>query len=134
MLVFSSNAGLRASYFITPWWLTLLCCHFFFSLHFAAGFFGVQSYQSEYHQLITIESEGFNNTLAPYFHCPNSNNPIGSVQASKWENIYLQSALKRLTPFIRGYQLKLKDLVAMQQLCAYEVNDSLFISFYDIIN
>ncbi|KAF9462121.1 histidine phosphatase superfamily [Collybia nuda] len=103
------------------------------ALHFAAGFFGVQTYQMEYHQLITIEGEGFNNTLAPYFHCPNSNNPIGSVQASKWEEVYLQSAWKRLAPFIRGYHLTLKDLVAMQQLCAYEtvaLSSSLFCALF----
>lgn len=96
-------------------------CWIWFSLHFAAGFFGVQSYQSQYHQLITIEGEGFNNTLAPYFQCPNSNNPFGSAQINKWDQIYLNAALKRLSPFIRGYQLQLSDLVAMQQLCAYEV-------------
>ncbi|KAF4623104.1 hypothetical protein D9613_002089 [Agrocybe pediades] len=93
------------------------------ALHFSAGFFGVQSYQQEYHQLITIENDGQNNTLSPYDNCPNSNNAIGNfgtVQSSKWAQIYLQPALKRLSKSIKGYQLQIQDLVAMQQLCAYE--------------
>jgi len=43
------------------------------------------------------------------------------VQANKWANIYLQPALKRLSPQLKGYQLVISDLIAMQQLCAYEV-------------
>lgn len=93
-------------------------------LHFGAGFFGVQDYQSDYHQLITVEALGFNNTLSPYFQCPNALNNIsnfGLEQSAKWAAIYLQPTLKRLSPFIRGYQLNITDLFAMQQLCAYEV-------------
>lgn len=35
------------------------------ALNFAAGFFGIP-YEEQYHQLITIEAPGFNNTLSPY--------------------------------------------------------------------
>ncbi|KAF8167786.1 histidine phosphatase superfamily [Crassisporium funariophilum] len=93
------------------------------ALHFAAGFFGVQSYQQDYHQTITIENSGQNNTLAPYSNCANANNAVtsfGGVQAIKWATIYLQPALKRLSPLLKGYSLKVPDLIAMQQLCAYE--------------
>lgn len=71
-----------------------------------------------------IENSGQNNTLAPYENCPNANNAVssfGSDQANKWANIYLQSTLKRLAPLIRGYNLTINDLIAMQELCAYEV-------------
>lgn len=81
-------------------------------------------YQTDYHQVITIENPGFNNTLAPYDTCTNANNAIGgfgSVQSAKWTQIYLQSALRRLAPQIRGVNLTITDLFGMQQTCAYEV-------------
>ncbi|KAF9523617.1 histidine phosphatase superfamily [Crepidotus variabilis] len=95
------------------------------ALHFAAGFFGVQSYQSDYHQLITIENNGFNNTLAAWANCPNANNAVyayGSTQATKWSNVYLKNALNRIGALFNSkeYTLRIADLVAMQQLCAYE--------------
>jgi hypothetical protein len=100
--------------------------YFYFGsrLHFAAGFFGVQSYQSDYHQSIVIEAPGFNNTLAPYDTCSNSNNAIGDfggVQEAKWIPIYLAGAVKRLQPLINGVNLTAAEVFAMQQLCAYEV-------------
>ena len=82
-------------------------------------------YQTSYHQLITIESPGFNNTLAPYDTCTNANNDIGgfgSVQSGKWIRVYLKKALVRLAPQIKGFNLTVEDLFGMQQLCAYEVN------------
>ncbi|KAI0302587.1 histidine phosphatase superfamily [Russula brevipes] len=84
-------------------------------LQFAAGFFGVQEYSTSYHQLIEIESPGFNSTLAPYYQCPNANNAIGgfgAVQAGKWAST--------LQPFISGVNLTATDIVGMQQTCAYE--------------
>jgi len=96
----------------------------YFSLHFAAGFFGVQSYANEYHQLIQIEQTGFNSTLVPDKICPNANNDIASFgieSMSNWTAIYLADAQSRLSSFVEGYNLTISDLVAMQQLCAYEV-------------
>jgi hypothetical protein len=93
-------------------------------LTFAAGFFGVQSYQQDYHQLITVENAGQNNTLSPYFNCANANNNIGNfgnVQANAWAAVYLQPALERFSQEIRGVNLTISNLVSMQQLCAYEV-------------
>ncbi|TFK38866.1 phosphoglycerate mutase-like protein [Crucibulum laeve] len=95
------------------------------ALHFAVGFFGVQDFQREYHQLITIEEEGFNNTLSPYFQCQNGGNEIaglGSDKALQWADIYLRPAIARLGRFLEGYDLQVEDLVAMQLLCAYETN------------
>jgi hypothetical protein len=66
-------------------------CLLLFRLHFAAGFFGVQNYQAQYRQLVTIEADGFNNTLSPYDICPNANNEIagfGRTQANKWAAIF----------------------------------------------
>jgi hypothetical protein len=93
-------------------------------LHFAAGFFGVQSYLTDYHQLIAIEASGFNNTLSPYEICQNANNAIasyGGTQANKWAAIYLQDAVNRLQRSITGFTLNTSMLIAMQELCAYEV-------------
>ncbi len=99
------------------------------SLHFAAGFFGVQTFQQDYHQLIIPESAGMNNTLAAGEVCPNANNDIaafGVLQSLKWANIYLQPTLKRLQKSIDGLELDVFDLVAMQMACAYEVDVPIF--------
>lgn len=95
------------------------------SLNFAAGFFDVRTYHTDYHQEITIEADKVNNTLAPYYVCPNANTEdigyFGDTQASKWANIYLQTARMRLQTMIQGFNLTITDLVHMQDLCAYEV-------------
>ena len=99
------------------------------SLQFAAGFFGVQSYQTSYHQVIEIEEPGFNSTLAPYDNCENSNNAVeefGFVQAGKWGAIYTVPATKRLSKYLKGVNLTSTDILAMQSLCAYEVRTSGF--------
>jgi len=93
------------------------------ALQFAAGFFGVQEYSTSYHQLIEVESSGFNGTLAAYDVCPNANNAIGSfgtTQAAKWAKIYTPPIIQRLQPFITGVDFSTTDIVAMQQICAYE--------------
>lgn len=93
------------------------------ALQFAAGFFGVQSYQTSYHQVIEIEEPGFNSTLAPYDNCENSNNAVeefGFVQAGKWGAIYTVPATKRLSKYLKGVNLTSTDILAMQSLCAYE--------------
>ncbi|KAL0951349.1 hypothetical protein HGRIS_008053 [Hohenbuehelia grisea] len=96
------------------------------ALNFAAGFFGLD-YQKQYHQLITIEhGTGFNNTLNPQPNCPNGNNAIadyGKAQARKWADIYLQRTVKRMQKLIKGsssLKFEVDDMIAMQQLCAYE--------------
>ncbi|KAG2154726.1 histidine phosphatase superfamily [Suillus clintonianus] len=94
------------------------------ALNFAAGFFDVTSYETDYHQEIIVEADNFNNTLAPYYVCPNSNTAdvgnFGSTQASKWAHVYLQDAQARLQPMIQGFNLSISRLVDMQSLCAYE--------------
>ncbi|KAI9507913.1 phosphoglycerate mutase-like protein [Russula earlei] len=105
------------------------------ALQFAAGFFGVQEFSTSYHQLIEIESSGFNSTLAAYDVCPNSNNAIGNfghTQAAKWASIYTAPIIKRLQPHINGVNLTAVDIVAMQETCAYESVALGFSSFCDL--
>ncbi|KAJ4488333.1 phosphoglycerate mutase-like protein [Lentinula aciculospora] len=104
-------------------------------LHFAAGFFGVQSYQSSYYQVIGIEQDGFNNTLAPYDQCPNANNNISSLggeATEAWTNVYLVDAQKRLIPFLPGFNLTINDVAAMQTLCPYETVALGYSAFCDL--
>jgi hypothetical protein len=93
-------------------------------LNFAAGFFGVPDLLYDYNQEIIIEADNFNNSLAPYETCNNSNLPVGnfgSNQTAKWVDIYLQDALKRLQKNVVGLNLTVADVFEMQDLCAYEV-------------
>ncbi|KAK7060051.1 acid phosphatase [Favolaschia claudopus] len=107
------------------------------ALHFAAGFFGVQEYQNDYHQLIEIEAQGFNSTLAPYDQCPNANNVIASAATNfttQWASIYLADAQKRLAPHFKaaGMTLNATWLFAMQQTCAYETVALGYSAFCDL--
>ncbi|KAJ7239615.1 histidine phosphatase superfamily [Mycena haematopus] len=105
------------------------------ALHFAAGFFGVQEYQNDYHQLIEIEAQGFNSTLAPYDQCPNANNAIaaaGTNFTTQWASTYLAGAQKRLAPHLRGLELNATWLFAMQQTCAYETVALGYSAFCDL--
>ncbi|EIM82959.1 phosphoglycerate mutase-like protein [Stereum hirsutum FP-91666 SS1] len=102
------------------------------NLQFAAGFFGVQSYQTSYHQLIEIESSGFNSTLAPYDVCTNANNAVaslGSTQANAWAEIYTAPTIERLSKHITGLNLTASTIIAMQETCAYETVALGFSSF-----
>ncbi|KAI0030935.1 phosphoglycerate mutase-like protein [Vararia minispora EC-137] len=93
-------------------------------LQFAAGFFGVQQFTTSYHQLIEIESPGFNTTLAPYEICKNNNVPtiggLGNTKAAEWAAVYTVPTIKRLSKHITNVNLTSTDIVAMQMLCAYE--------------
>ncbi|KAG0144274.1 hypothetical protein CROQUDRAFT_660242 [Cronartium quercuum f. sp. fusiforme G11] len=93
------------------------------AINFAAGFFGIPS-DNEYHQSILIENKGFNNSLAPYYVCPNSVKPgigdLGSKISDKWVDIYLQPAVQRLNKLVEPFKFNTSDLYTMQQLCSYE--------------
>ncbi|KAF7292511.1 Acid phosphatase [Mycena kentingensis (nom. inval.)] len=105
------------------------------ALHFAAGFFGVQQYQTDYHQLLEIEALGFNTTLAPNEQCPNANNAIATIATNftnAWAEIYLKDAQKRLAPRISGLTLNTTWLFAMQQTCAYETVALGYSAFCDL--
>ncbi|KAJ8520135.1 hypothetical protein ONZ45_g3017 [Pleurotus djamor] len=107
------------------------------AVNFAVGFFGVPQYLNEYNQLIIIEADGFNNTLASGLVCPNANNDIGTfgrVQSMKWANVYLQPTLTRLQRSVDGLELSISDLVAMQMTCAYETVALGFSHFCKLFN
>ncbi|KAF9242010.1 histidine phosphatase superfamily [Melanogaster broomeanus] len=91
--------------------------------NFALGFFGYP-FEDQYQQVITIESQGFNNTLAPYRTCANNGDPHkgwrGGRPKNKWIGIYLQKALRRLQKHVSGMDLTFADLFAMQEICAFE--------------
>ncbi|KIM58916.1 hypothetical protein SCLCIDRAFT_127317 [Scleroderma citrinum Foug A] len=91
--------------------------------NFALGFFGYPL-DHQYEQVITIESKGFNNTLAPYRSCLNNEDRSkayrGLGPANEWATRYLENAVKRLQKHISGMTLTVDDLYAMQQTCAYE--------------
>ncbi|KAF9480866.1 phosphoglycerate mutase-like protein [Pholiota conissans] len=93
------------------------------AMNFAIGFFGYP-FEGQYQQSITIEAEGFNNTLAPYKTCPNANlktkSDRGLWYISRWAEIYLKDAQKRLQKDMHGMELSIQDVYIMQQLCPYE--------------
>ncbi|KAG2055004.1 phosphoglycerate mutase-like protein [Suillus hirtellus] len=94
------------------------------ALNFAAGFFELRTYETDYHQEIIIEKINFNNTLAPFQVCPNANSDdignYGDTKTSEWADIYLQDARRRLQPMIQGLNLTIDLLIDMQELCAFE--------------
>ncbi|KAI0639711.1 phosphoglycerate mutase-like protein [Trametes polyzona] len=105
------------------------------ALHFAAGFFGVQQYQDSYHELITIEDNGFNNTLAPWSSCPNALNEVSNIgyeAAANWTEIYLKRTVSRLQKHLKGIKLDASDVQAMQDLCAYETVALGYSTFCDL--
>ncbi|KAI0825291.1 phosphoglycerate mutase-like protein [Trametes gibbosa] len=93
------------------------------ALNFAIGFFGYP-FDGQYQQSITIEENGYNNTLAPYKTCPNAGDRTKSDRAipyvKQWASIYLHDALERLRPQLHGYELTIEDVYTLQQMCAYE--------------
>ena len=101
--------------------------------NFAAGFFGIPEFLTDYHQEIIIEADGFNNTLAPYEICNNSNiGPaanLGGQASDAWAAVYLPPAVERLQAQVDGLNLTVADALAMQMLCAYETNALGFSSF-----
>lgn len=74
--------------------------------YFMAGFFGLEWTNNATLEVI-IEQEGFNNSLAGYFNCNNSNLPVsaGGTNASRiWEATYLKNATARFNAVSTGYK------------------------------
>lgn len=93
------------------------------ALNFAAGFFGIP-FEDQYHQLITVEWPGYNNTLAPYMTCENANSPElsdGARLTQQWLDTYLTPARGRLQEDLEGIELTTTDVWSMQAMCAYEM-------------
>ncbi|KAL1743624.1 histidine phosphatase superfamily [Schizophyllum fasciatum] len=93
------------------------------AMNFAIGFFGWPT-DGQYQQSITIEADGFNNTLAPYKTCPNANDrrkaDRGTQYVEEWAAVYLKDAHARLAAQFHGYDLTIEDTYVLQQMCAYE--------------
>ncbi|RMZ77021.1 hypothetical protein DV738_g4590, partial [Chaetothyriales sp. CBS 135597] len=90
--------------------------------YFLAGFFGQQWTRNATLEVI-IEQNGFNNSLAGYYQCNNSNSYVstgGSNASLIWEAIYLADARERLTKQSGGYNWTIADVYNAQTLCPYE--------------
>lgn len=84
------------------------------ALNFAAGFFGLPS-DDAYFQQILIEHKGFNNSLASYDSCPNSDKPeigdLGRKFSSQWASLYLSDATDRFNQQVTGLNFTSADLL-----------------------
>jgi hypothetical protein len=72
---------------------------------------------------LIIEQNTFNNSLAGYYQCPNSNLPVstgGNNASAEWEAVYLKNATSRLAKQITGFNWTLADTYNAQSMCAYE--------------
>lgn len=90
--------------------------------YFLAGFFGLGWTQNATLELI-IEQRDFNNSLAGFYQCPNSNKPAsrgGDAASAQWRATYLQDATARFRKQISGYDWTVDDSFNAQALCAYE--------------
>ena len=79
--------------------------------YFMAGFFGLSWTNNATLELI-IEQPGYNNSLAGYFQCNNSNsavNAAGTNASVVWEKIYLQNATARLNALSPGFNWTIAD-------------------------
>ena len=96
------------------------------ALNFAAGFFGVPEFLTEFNLEIVVETPGLNNTGAPYEVCNNSNvasrGSIGSTAATGFASTAFASTVTRLQGLITGINFTTTDVVAMLQLCSYETD------------
>ena len=80
--------------------------------YFMAGFFGLEWTNNATLEVI-IEGDGFNNSLAGYDNCNNSNSPVsaGGTNASRiWENTYLKNATARFNALSKGYTSNVTDV------------------------
>ncbi|KAL9115209.1 MAG: hypothetical protein Q9227_001003 [Pyrenula ochraceoflavens] len=90
--------------------------------YFMAGFFG-QEWTNNATLEVIWEQNTFNNSLAGYYQCNNSNNYLstgGNNASLVWENIYLADAAKRFNSMVTGYNLTIRDVYNLQTLCPYE--------------
>ena len=87
-----------------------------------AGFFGLEWTNNATIEVI-IEANNFNNSLAGYMNCKNSNsykNQGGTNATMEWVGIYLQDATKRFQGMIEGFDWTIEDTYAAQVMCPYE--------------
>ncbi|KAI5356807.1 putative histidine phosphatase superfamily, clade-2, histidine acid phosphatase active [Septoria linicola] len=92
--------------------------------YFLAGFFGLDWTQNATLVLAIENTTGiWNNTLAGYYNCNNSNAAVstgGNNASTQWYNIYLANATHRLNSHSEGFNWTVQDAYNAQSLCAYE--------------
>ena len=92
--------------------------------YFLAGFFGLQWTQNATLELMIENNTGiWNNTLAGYDNCNNSNAGVstgGTNASTQWYQTYLVNATSRLANLAPGYNWTAADSYNAQSLCAYE--------------
>ncbi|KAI9714359.1 MAG: hypothetical protein M1820_000320 [Bogoriella megaspora] len=102
--------------------------------YFLAGFFGLQWPENATLELV-IEQNGYNNSMAGYFQCNNSNEAVsegGNTALAQWASVYLANATARLAPLAPGLNLNVTDIYNMQSLCAYETVGLGYSEFCDL--
>ena len=90
--------------------------------YFMAGFFGLE-WTNNASLVIIWEQLGFNNSLAGYYKCNNSEDyhSTGGNNASLiWEGIYLKDATERFKSMAGGYNWTTADTYNAQTICPYE--------------
>ena len=91
--------------------------------NFLSGFFDLDWQKKDIKLEHIIEQNGFNNSLAGYYQCNNSNtfvNTAGNNATTDWTAIYLKNATARFQSLTQGYDWTVSDVYAMQALCPYE--------------
>jgi hypothetical protein len=102
--------------------------------YFLAGFFGLGWTQNATLELV-IEQNGFNNSMAGYYDCPNNSNATleyGNIALAEWSALYLANATKRFNSMITGLNFTVTDVYNMQSLCAYETVALGYSAFCDL--
>ncbi|KAI7166084.1 hypothetical protein D0869_13345 [Hortaea werneckii] len=104
--------------------------------YFLAGFFGLD-WPSNATLVLAIEGSDstWNNSLAGYDNCPNSNKPVsagGNNATIEWYNIYLADATERLRPHAPGFNWTVTDTYNAQSMCAYETVALGYSAFCDL--
>ena len=90
--------------------------------YFMAGFFGLDWTRNATLEPI-IEGNNFNNSLAGYDNCNNSNLAVssgGTNASTQWQNVYLQNATKRFQSMSGDFTWNVSDVYNAQTLCPYE--------------
>lgn len=90
--------------------------------YFLAGMFGFD-WTDNVTIINTIEMPDYNNSLAGYYQCNNSNSyhaTAGTNASLVWESIYLADAVKRLSALSGDYEWTTADAYNAQTLCPYE--------------
>lgn len=88
--------------------------------YFLSGFFGLEWTNNATIEVI-IEWGGFNNSLAGYMNCPNSQKvKSGGEALNTFVNEYLQKTTQRLQSMITGLDWTIADTFAAQNMCPYE--------------